>query len=86
MNLQEAKRIANIRFDWEAHTSESRAAEQTLKSRFGNEKEKGRNKMTEYTLSQWLLFFYIYCFLGWVWESAYVSVCERKLVNRGFLK
>ncbi len=42
--------------------------------------------MTEYTLSQWLLFFYIYCFLGWVWESAYVSVCERKLVNRGFLK
>ena len=41
--------------------------------------------MTEYTLSQWLLFFYIYCFLGWVWESAYVSVCERKLVNRGFL-
>ena len=30
--------------------------------------------------------FYIYCFCGWVWESAYVSVCERKPVNRGFLK
>ena len=42
--------------------------------------------MTEYTLSQWLLFFYIYCFFGWVWESTYVSVCQRKLVNRGFLK
>ena len=42
--------------------------------------------MTEYTLSQWMLFFYIYCFLGWVWESIYVSVCEKKLVNRGFLK
>ena len=42
MILQVAKRIANIRFDWEAHTSESRAAEQTLKSRFGNEKEKGK--------------------------------------------
>lgn len=39
-----------------------------------------------YTLSQWVMFFYIYCFLGWVWESAYVSVCHRKLVNRGFLK
>ena len=39
-----------------------------------------------YTVSQWVLFFYIYCFMGWVWESAYVSVCERKLVNRGFLK
>lgn len=39
-----------------------------------------------YTLSQWVMFFYIYCFLGWVWESIYVSVCEHKLVNRGFLK
>lgn len=42
--------------------------------------------MTEYSLSQWLLFFYIYCFFGWVWESTYVSVRQRKLVNRGFLK
>ena len=42
--------------------------------------------MTTYTVSQWILFFYIYCFCGWVWESAYVSVCERKPVNRGFLK
>ena len=39
-----------------------------------------------YTVSQWLLFFYIYSFIGWIWESAYVSVCKRKLVNRGFLK
>lgn len=39
-----------------------------------------------YTVPQWILFFYIYCFMGWVWESVYVSVCERKLVNRGFLK
>lgn len=37
-------------------------------------------------MPQWLLFFYIYCFLGWVWESIYVSVCEKHLVNRGFLK
>lgn len=42
--------------------------------------------MAMYTISQWLMFFYIYCFLGWVWESAYVSVCQKKLVNRGFLK
>lgn len=42
--------------------------------------------MTEYTLSQWVMFFYIYCFFGWVWECLYVSVCERKWVNRGFLK
>lgn len=42
--------------------------------------------MNMYTIPQWILFFYIYCFFGWVWESAYVSICKRKLVNRGFLK
>lgn len=29
--------------------------------------------------------FFIYSFLGWVWESSYVSVKEKKLVNRGFV-
>ncbi len=29
--------------------------------------------------------FFIYSFLGWVWESAYVSAKEKKLVNRGFV-
>ena len=29
--------------------------------------------------------FYIYSFLGWLWESFYVSVKEKKLVNRGFV-
>ncbi|MCD8104270.1 MAG: hypothetical protein LUF35_04540 [Lachnospiraceae bacterium] len=42
--------------------------------------------MSVYTFSQWVLFFYIYCFLGWVFESVYVSIMERRLVNRGFLK
>ncbi len=42
--------------------------------------------MEMYTSSQWAMFFYIYCFVGWVWESAYVSVLSRKPVNRGFLK
>lgn len=37
-------------------------------------------------LVRWLTYFYIYCFLGWVWESCYVSVLEKKLVNRGFMK
>ena len=39
-----------------------------------------------YTPAQWILFFYIYCFIGWVWESCYVSVKEKHLVNRGFMK
>lgn len=41
--------------------------------------------MYSYTPLQWLLFFFIYCFIGWVWESCYVSVKERRWVNRGFL-
>ena len=29
--------------------------------------------------------FFIYSFLGWAWESAYVSIKNKKLVNRGFI-
>ncbi len=29
--------------------------------------------------------FFIYCFIGWVWETMFVSVKEGKLANRGFL-
>ena len=41
--------------------------------------------MYSYTFIQWLLFFYTYCFLGWIWETAFVSIKQRKYVNRGFL-
>ena len=39
-----------------------------------------------YEVSVWCAFFFIYCFFGWCFESSYVSLCERKPVNRGFLK
>lgn len=39
----------------------------------------------QYSLYEWLIFFYIYSFFGWVFESAYVSFKKRKWVNRGFL-
>ena len=42
--------------------------------------------MLQYSAIQWLFFFYFYCFFGWCFESAYVSICKRKLVNRGFMK
>lgn len=29
--------------------------------------------MYVYSLGQWLLFFFLYCFLGWVWESPATS-------------
>lgn len=38
-----------------------------------------------YTQTQWLLIFYFYCVAGWIWESCYVSCCQRHWVNRGFL-
>lgn len=36
-----------------------------------------------YHIVQWFL---IYSILGWIVESAYMSVCNRKLTNRGFVK
>ena len=42
--------------------------------------------MHTYSIMEWFLFFYIYCFLGWCFESAYVSIKSKKFINRGFLK
>ena len=41
--------------------------------------------MHAYYLPQWVLFFFIYSFIGWVWGSCYVSVRKRRWVNRGFM-
>lgn len=47
--------------------------------------------MYGYSLTQWVLFFFGYCFLGWIWECFYVSVNRAwknkkwEFVNRGFL-
>ena len=42
--------------------------------------------MYQYSIMQWLFFFYFYCFFGWCFESLYVSLKKRKPVNRGFLR
>lgn len=42
--------------------------------------------MYTYTWYQWLTFFYLYCFFGWIFESGYVSLKKRRPVNRGFLR
>lgn len=39
-----------------------------------------------YSMTQWLFLFYTYCFLGWCFESAHVSIRSRKLINRGFIR
>ncbi len=42
--------------------------------------------MYQYNIFQWLFFFYFYCFFGWCFESTYVSLKQKKLVNRGFMR
>lgn len=42
--------------------------------------------MYSYTIIQWLFFFYFYCFFGWCFESTFVSIKNKKLVNRGFMR
>ena len=39
----------------------------------------------QYSLYEWLIFFYIYSFFGWIFESVYVSLRKKRWVNRGFL-
>lgn len=47
--------------------------------------------MYSYSITQWTLFFFWYCFLGWIWECSYVSTRQAwqnkkwKFINRGFL-
>lgn len=42
--------------------------------------------MYTYQSYQWICFFFIYCFFGWIFESTYVSLKVRHFVNRGFLR
>lgn len=32
-----------------------------------------------------LIMFMLYGIIGWCWETPYVSICQKKLINRGFL-
>ncbi|MDE6662169.1 MAG: hypothetical protein K2K46_02385 [Lachnospiraceae bacterium] len=42
--------------------------------------------MYDYNMTQWLFFFYAYCFLGWCVESMNVYIRSGKFVNRGFIR
>lgn len=47
--------------------------------------------MDGYSIAQWILLFFIYGFIGWIWECFYVSLKQARqsksysFVNRGFL-
>ena len=36
--------------------------------------------------AEWVFYFFVYCFLGWIWECLYVAVHEKHFVNRGFMR
>lgn len=42
--------------------------------------------MYTYAWYHWITFFFFYCFFGWMFESAYVSLKSGHFVNRGFLR
>ncbi len=42
--------------------------------------------MFNYLPLQWLFLFFFYSLFGWCFESAYVSVLNKRLVNRGFMR
>lgn len=42
--------------------------------------------MFQYKAFQWLFIFYMYCFLGWCFESAFVSIKSKEWINRGFMR
>lgn len=41
--------------------------------------------LAEYSVSQWVLVFFMYSFAGWCWEVMLSLVRRRQFVNRGFL-
>ena len=42
--------------------------------------------MIPYSPLQLMFFFFTYCFFGWIIESTWVSLHQKRLVNRGFLR
>lgn len=42
--------------------------------------------MIPYSPLQLLFFFFTYCFFGWIIESTWVSLHQKRFVNRGFLR
>lgn len=42
--------------------------------------------MIPYTMLELLFFFLVYCFIGWIIESTWVSLHQKRFVNRGFMR
>ncbi len=42
--------------------------------------------MLDYTILDYIFYFFFYSFIGWFFESCYCSIRPKKWVNRGFLR
>ncbi len=42
--------------------------------------------MIPYSYTQLVFFFFVYCFIGWCIETTWVSLHQKKFVNRGFMR
>ena len=38
-----------------------------------------------YSITDIIFLFFIYSFIGWLWETIYCSICDKKFAYRGFL-
>ena len=66
----------------EVTNSDDQKAEKMVK--FSKYQKVGKN--VKYQIFELLTYFVIYSFAGWVMESIFRSISERKLINTGFLK
>lgn len=41
--------------------------------------------MYSYSPEEWMIFFLIYSFIGWIYEEIFYLFADKKLVNRGFM-
>lgn len=42
--------------------------------------------MISYIFVTYLFYFFVYCFIGWIIESFWVSLHQKRFVNRGFMR
>lgn len=39
-----------------------------------------------YTFEKWVLIFFLYSFIGWIWECIVCSITEKKITNSGLIQ
>ncbi len=58
----------------------------TIAGRAKNAKNETVNYMRKYTIPSLIMIFFVFCFIGWIWEVVLRLVNEGRFVNRGMLR